>query len=191
MVNDTPQAVVEPASGNDENGGGAAGTPAGTAAAELTVRRQSAAENSGFRKLRLENEQYRKKISELEDRLCAMSGLKKASDAYLSELVDSKMRSDLEQIQRLDPTVSDLDSLGENFLRLIENGIDAKTAFAAVKAASAGAQSPKQPETGAVGNTENADSEFFSSRELDRLTSRDLDNPLIFKKAMKSLKRLK
>ena len=100
------------------------------------------------------------------------------------------MRADLETIRGIDPNVSDLESIGGDFLRLIESGVDAKVAFSAVRAASSDSLVKRPPETGSVGVSEDAQGEFFSSRELDRLTPRDLDNPVIFKKAMKSLKRL-
>ena len=193
-VNDARQAVVEPESGGICNSGGdGAGTPASVTQAELTGRRQSAAENSGFRKIRLENEAYKKEIERLRGELSRASELEKykiQSDIYLSKLVDSRMKADLDAIRQIDPSVNDLESLGGDFLRLIENGVDAKVAFSAVKAASEGSLSRRPPETGAVGVSEEAQGEFFSSKELDRLTPRDLENPLIFKKAMKSLKRL-
>ena len=100
------------------------------------------------------------------------------------------MAADLEAVKAIDPSVNDLGEIGGDFIRLIENGIDAKTAFLAVKTASDGKHSPLPPETGSIGVTESAQSEFFTSKELDRLTSRDLENPLIFKKALKSLKKL-
>ena len=192
-VNDARQAVVEPAADTKTNGGSKAGTPAFAANAQITERRQSAAENSGFRRIRLENEAYKREIDSLRAQLARASELEKykeQSDIYLSKLVDGRMQADLEAIQKLDPTVTDLESLGGEFLRVIENGVDAKVAFSAVRAANEGSLSRRPPETGAVGVAEEAQCEFFSSKELDRLTSRDLENPLIFKKAMKSLKRL-
>ena len=84
----------------------------------------------------------------------------------------------------------DLVSQERLYNNLIENGVDAKVAFSAVRAANEDSLVKRPPETGSVGVTEDAQGEFFSSRELDRLTPRDLDNPVIFKKAMKSLKRL-
>ncbi len=197
-VNDAQQAAVEPAGSIDVNiGDGDAGTPASAVKAELTARRQSTAQNSGFRKMRLENEAYRKEIERLknelsntEKRTAEYEKYKTRSDVYLSALVDGKMRADLETIRGIDPNVSDLESIGGDFLRLIESGVDAKVAFSAVRAASSDSLVKRPPETGSVGVSEDAQGEFFSSRELDRLTPRDLDNPVIFKKAMKSLKRL-
>ena len=147
--------------------------------------------------MRLENEAYKKEIERLknelsitEKRSAEYKKYKTQSDIYLSTLIDNKMRADLEAIRGIDPGVSDLASIGGDFLRLIENGVDAKVAFSAVRAANEDSLVKRPPETGSVGVTEDAQGEFFSSRELDRLTPRDLDNPVIFKKAMKSLKRL-
>ena len=201
-VNDARQAAVEPAYGSTGLsdkiiGDGDAGTPASAVKAGSTSRRQSTAENSGFRKMRLENEAYKKEIERLknelsitEKRSAEYKKYKTQSDIYLSTLIDNKMRADLEAIRGIDPGVSDLASIGGDFLRLIENGVDAMVAFSAVRAANEDSLVKRPPETGSVGVTEDAQGEFFSSRELDRLTPRDLDNPLIFKKAMKSLKRL-
>ena len=86
------------------------------------------------------------------------------------------MRADLEAIRGIDPGVSDLCEYRRRFLRLIENGVDAKVAFSAVRAANEDSLVKRPPETG-PGGTEDAQGQFFSSRELDRLTSRDLDNP--------------
>ena len=59
-VNDARQAVVEPVQGgNASKGGDGTGTPVSVTQTELTGRKQTAAENSGFRKIRLENEAYK------------------------------------------------------------------------------------------------------------------------------------
>ena len=193
-VNDARQAVVEPVQGgNASKGGDGTGTPVSVTQTELTGRKQTAAENSGFRKIRLENEAYKKEIDRLRAQLSRTADIakyKKQSDIYLSRLVENRMQADLEAIRQIDPGVSDLESIGGDFLKLIENGVDAKVAFSAIKAANEGSLCKRPPETGAVGVTEDASGEFFSSKELDRLTKRDLDNPVIFRKAMKSLKRL-
>ena len=71
----------------------------------------------------------------------------------------------------------------------IENGIDALCAFHAVKN-SKKPTAPKTPVTGRLSCQQPCVSEFFSSRELDRLSARELENPDVFKKAMRSLRRL-
>ena len=74
---------------------------------------------------------------------------------------------------------------GEEFIKLIENGIDALIAFRAVKC------NCKKPQSiGAVDTEGGRESEFYSSRELDRLTAKDLEDPAVYKKAIQSLKKL-
>lgn len=175
VVNDTQQAVVAPDMAVSENSG-AVSTDTGVA-----NRTQTAEQNSGFRKMRLENERYKKELE----------SVKSKSDIYLNRLVENKMKSDLDAIKALDPEVQSLEGIGDSFIKLIENGIDAITAYYAVKKATDGKESQKSPESiGMVGAPRVHQSEFYSSRELDRLTARDLENPAIYKKAMESLKRL-
>lgn len=194
VVNDTHQAVVEPE--NDASvsiGGAEVGTPTVSADAESAVRSQSAHENSGFRKLRLENERYRRELEELKKQLEDMPDaqlLRAENERYLEKLVNDKMSADLEKIRSIDPAVESLESLGGEFIRLIESGIDAKIAFAAIKQVTDGKDKPSPPRTGAVGVSESAGGRFYTSKELDRLTPHDLENPAIYKKAMESLKRL-
>jgi len=193
VVNDTQQAVVEPAVSTSETGAVSLGTPEDTDNAEFTVRKQSALENSGFRKMRLQNEQYKSEIDKLKQQISDMSDydtLKQNSKLYLEKLANDSMLRDLERIQKIDPSVESLDSIGGDFVKLIENGVDATVAFLAVSKATEGKVSPKPPKTGAVGFSEKRERGYFSSRELDRLTEKDLENPAIFKKAMESLKKL-
>lgn len=193
VVNDTQQAVVEPAQASTDAGVALAGTPAACEKAEPTDRRQSAAENSGFRKLRLENESCKKEISELKQKLAGLSELesvKAQSDKYLNIIIEDKMARDLERIQKIDSSVTDLASLGDQFIKLIECGIDASVAYNAVKKAREGGLQPKPPGLGAIGHSDHARSQYYTSKELDRLTAKDLENPAVYKRAMESLKRL-
>ena len=193
VVNDTQQAVVAPAKECTNNSADSVGTPESVRSAEVADRVQSARENSGFRKMRLENEKYKREVEQLKTRLSRLSELeniKAQSDVYLEKLISDKMNSDLESIRKLDPSVSSLESLGGDFIRLIENGVDAAVAFGAVKRATEGKVTPKPPVTGAVGRSDSPRNKYYTSKELDRLTARDLENPAIFRKAMESLKNL-
>ena len=172
VVNDTQGAVVVP-----EN--------------KPTV--QSRVQNSGFKKMRLENEQYRTQIDELKSQLAELSKLKdiqKQSDVYLQKLIDDKMARDLKEIQKSDPSVESLDMLGDEFLRLLENGIDASHAYFAIKAAADSKKTKKPPTLSAMNTALDRQNTYYSSSELDRLSQKDLENPAIFKKAMESLKKL-
>lgn len=193
VVNDTQQTVVASAGDCTNNSADGAGTPVPVGDTDIASRVQSARENSGFRKMRLENERYKRELDTLKDKLSRLSELeniKAQSDAYLNKLVSDKMSADLESIRKLDPGVSSLESLGGDFIRLIENGVDASVAYSAVKRATEGKVTPKPPATGAVGRSESPENRYYTSKELDRLTSRDLENPAVFRKAMESLKNL-
>ena len=122
-------------------------------------------------------------MTELEQRLeIAM----RERDLCLSRLAEEKMARDLERIQGEDSDVCELHALGEEFIKLIENGIDALIAFRAVKCSCEQIPEP----IGEICSDGGRESEYYSSRELDRLTAKDLENPAVFKKAIQSLKKL-
>ncbi len=193
VVNDTQQTAVESASAENETGGALSGTPDECTKTEVADRTQSKAENSGFRKLRLENENYKKEIENLKKQLSGLSELeniKRQNSFYINKLISEKMERDLELIRKENSEITDLSELGDDFIRLIENGVEPLTAYNAVKKATDSKAVQTPPSMGSVGYSEGMQSRFFTSKELDRLTSKDLENPLIFKKAMESLKKL-
>ena len=171
VVNDTREAVVAP----------------------QEVQKQTRSQNSGFKRMRLENEQYKSKIEDLESQIAELSKLKdiqKQSDVYLKKLVDDKMARDLKEIQKSDPSVTSLEMLGDDFLKLLENGVDASHAYFALKAVRENQKTEKPPTLRAMDTALDRQNAYYTSRELDRLSARDLENPEIFKKAMESLKQL-
>lgn len=184
VVNDTQGAVVAPPTESDcaigENGGSA-------------TRPQSHSQNSGFKRMRLENEQYRKEIEQLKGEVAELSKLKdlqKTSDVYLNKLVSDKMERDLSEIRNADPSVESLYELGDDFLRLVECGIEPIKAYFAIKDAGNSKKAKRPPSLSPVATNGFSQNPYYSSKELDRLTARDLENPGIFKKAMESLKKL-
>ena len=62
VVNDTQQAVVEPAKDCANTSADGTGTLVPVGNAEVASRVQSNRENSGFRKMRLENERYKREL---------------------------------------------------------------------------------------------------------------------------------
>lgn len=193
VTSGTQQTVVASEQDSVKIGGEVSGTPDTLTKAEPAVRSQSREENSRLRKFRLENESCKREIEALKKQLSGLSemeSIRKENGVYLEALIGNKMSSDLEAIQKIDPSITTLSGLGEDFIGLIENGIDAKVAYSAVKKANEGGFTPSLPVTGAVGNTEGSSTRYFTSKELDRLTKKDLENPKIFKKAMESLKQL-
>ena len=117
--------------------------------------------------------------------------LKEELMRYRQSEVKRRMEADLKAIQRLDPKVKSLDDLGGEYLSLIRSGISGETAYHAIKAKEAAHTKPAPPKIGKVNSRTAEESEFFSSKELDALTSKDLDDPVVYAKAMKSLSRLK
>ena len=185
VVNDTQGTVVESPRESAEN----------TGAKEdgIADRQQSHSQNSGFKKMRIENEQFRKEIESLKGTISELEKLKDikaTSDIYLEKLVNDKMARDLADIQKADPTVESLYDLGDDFLRLVECGIDPLKAYFALKESADSKKVKRPPSLKPMDTASFNQNPYYSSKELDRLTPRDLENPKIFKKAMESLKKL-
>lgn len=106
--------------------------------------------------------------------------------AMEQKLIEGRMKEDLAAIQSIDPSVQSLDELGEDFAKLIAAGVSATVAYNAVKTKTA----PKPANLGPIGQSDNKDSEYFTSEQLDALTEKDLEDPKILAKAMASLAKL-
>lgn len=84
---------------------------------------------------------------------------------------------------------SSVKDLGDTFIGLRAAGVDAVTAYNFVQGGEAGKKG-ELPDIGSVSKGTGSDAEYFSSTQLDKLTSRQLDDPKIFEKALKSLERI-
>ena len=117
--------------------------------------------------------------------------MKQKAEAYEQAAFDNLFKSDLEAIKKAFPDFKGktIDDLGDQFAALRANGVDAVTAYAAMQQAKQATAKPVPPVMGAVNQTP-AEKEFYTSDELDRLTDKDLDDPGIFAKAMRSMTRL-
>ncbi len=226
VVNDTQQAVVEPASQSvTDTSGTPAGTPADSANAEVAPRGQSKADNHAAAQMRrraeaaeaenqrlvsglakygysgantqeildqLEAKQTGSTVAQIQqNRAKAQAAVENDPryQALVEQNIEYAKAEDLRQIQTLDPSVKSVDDLGDDYFKLRAAGIDAKKAFLVVKNSDA-PTTPKPANIGPVNDSGNVESEFYTSEQLDRLTSKDLDNPKILKKAMASLTRL-
>lgn len=103
--------------------------------------------------------------------------------------VDRLMRDGLRDIQAIDPNVKSLDDLGENFAKFISAGLTSTEAYWASKAQQMKEKVLAPSAIGRVSETK-AERDFYTSEELDRLTSEDLKDDAVFEKAMRSLERL-
>ncbi len=105
------------------------------------------------------------------------------------QLIESGREKDLKAVQEIDNSVQSLEELGDEFFTLRAQGISPKTAYFAIKQ-SADMSANKPDSIGAVSDGGGIEGEYFTSEQLDRLTAKDLDNPKIYEKAIKSLSRL-
>lgn len=117
--------------------------------------------------------------------------MKQKADAYEQAAFDNLFKSDLAAIKKAFPDFKGktIDDLGDQFAALRANGVDAVTAYAAMQQAKQATEKPVPPVMGAVNQTK-TEKEFYTSEELDRLTDKDLDDPSIFARAMRSMTRL-
>ena len=109
---------------------------------------------------------------------------------YKKLAIEKLMADDLRTLQEVYPEVKSFDEVGEEFINLLTATHDPILAYEAVKAKEAKTKKTPPPEMGPVGSTAGKEKDFYTSEELDRLTSKDLDDPKIFKIALKSLSRL-
>ena len=94
---------------------------------------------------------------------------------------------DLATVQEIDPTVKDLDSLGEEFFALRSQGIDAKRAYFMLKAADEQTKPHGAYAPGKI-NRGKPESEYYTSEELDNLTDAEMEAN--WEKVMRSMNRL-
>lgn len=111
-----------------------------------------------------------------------------AADAE-SYRAQRQMQEDLAAIREIDPSVTSLTSL-EGYADLVARGITGTDAYYILQGKKAALAAAMPPSTGKVGGT-NEEGRDFTGEELDHLTSKDLDDPSILKKALASLKKLR
>lgn len=113
---------------------------------------------------------------------------------YRQREIDRMMDDDLKAVQAIDPTITSLKDLPQTFLALRFNQaapMSARDAFVATRAIEAQTKTPKPASVGSISGSGTAESEFFTSEELDALTPKMLDDPKVMEKAMRSMARLK
>lgn len=102
-----------------------------------------------------------------------------------------RMEQDLKTIQKIDPNVKSLDELGDEYFKLIRSGISGETAFNAIRAKEGRTEKKEPPKIGAVNSKTAEEKDYYTNDELNALTSRDLDDPKVYERAMRSLGRLR
>lgn len=117
--------------------------------------------------------------------------LKEKAEAYENMAFENVVKEDLAAIKKAFPEekARTVDELGEQFIALRAQGIDPVVAYAAINTAKQATAKPKPPEMGAVGQKP-VEKEFYTSEEIDKLTDKELDDPSIWAKVMKSMTKL-
>ncbi len=166
VVNDTQASVVAmPTEDALEQGGASAQDT------EVTARVQSMEENAGFRKMRLENER-----------------LKSENERYAAMEIQRQMKEDLEAIRAMDPQVTTLEELGEDFTALIAAGVAAPIAFAALRESK---RANLPPAMGAVDADSSGEKTFYSPEEVDALSPAQLSDAGIWARVRASMTKWK
>ncbi|MBE6008657.1 MAG: hypothetical protein E7235_05610 [Lachnospiraceae bacterium] len=111
---------------------------------------------------------------------------KKVKDSRYAE-AQRRLEADLRAIRRIDPEIKEVEDLDEEFFELIRNGFDGVTAFMALKAKKENGKRSTPPAVGRVAKVSDAEKDYFTARELNLLSSRELDDPKVLKKALRSM----
>ena len=112
---------------------------------------------------------------------------------YREQAAKNQRANDLAEIQAKFPTdkVESIEALGEQFAKLRLSGVDNLTAYAAIRTVKGLDTKPTPPETGSVGNNAEPEKEYFTPEEVDKLTPKQLDDPKLMSKVMKSMTKWK
>lgn len=112
---------------------------------------------------------------------------------YQRQLLSYRQLRDFEEIRAHDPAVTArcIDDLGAEYIKLRCAGVGNLTAYEAVKRARESGRKETPPDTGAVGRDISTEKEYYSPEEVDRLSGRELDDPKIMERVMKSMTKWK
>lgn len=102
-------------------------------------------------------------------------------------------KEDMETIQKAYPecAAKSVFELGDDFVRLRAAGVSPIVAYEAVHGAKMKTTKPAPPSTGSVKSSAPAGRDYFTPDEVDRLTSRQLDDPNVMDKVLKSMAKWK
>ena len=96
--------------------------------------------------------------------------IQRLSDELASVKAEKQMQADLAEIQKIDPSVTSCEQLGESYVSYIKAGLSATDAYFAVKSKEA-ATTPSAPKEIGKVNSEPPEKDFFTKEEVDAMTS--------------------
>ena len=160
-------------------------------AEEVAAQIHAAQQGISYEEYQAQQEQQQALMREMMQSDPEFLAMKQKADLYEQEAFNRVFKDDLAAIKKAFPDVKakSVEDLGDMFTALRANGVDAVTAYAAINKGQEATKKPTPPVMGAVNQTP-AEKEFYTSEELDRLTKKDLDDPSIYARAMKSLSKL-
>ena len=106
---------------------------------------------------------------------------------YRSKAIEKMMDDDLKTIQSVYPDVKNLSELGNEFFSLLGATKDPLLSYEAVQAKKAKTLKPTPQEIGAVNSSSSKEKDFYTPAEVDKLTSKDYDNPKIMERVRASM----
>ena len=109
-------------------------------------------------------------ISAEQDNTSKDNEIQRLSDELASVKAEKQMQADLAEIQKIDPSVTSCEQLGESYVSYIKAGLSATDAYFAVKSKEA-ATTPSAPKEIGKVNSEPPEKDFFTKEEVDAMTS--------------------
>lgn len=114
---------------------------------------------------------------------------------YRQQTAKQQQERDIEELRAKYPADKiDLATLDEQYVKLRVAGVDNLHAYAAVRAVKGITEAEKKPvppDTGAVGAAAEQQPDFYTPEQVDQLTQKQLDDPKIMEKVMKSMTKWK
>jgi len=130
-------------------------------------------------------------LREQQERQNELEKLKQENARLIKEQSERIFAEDLKKIQAINPNVKSLDELGNKWWQLMAAGFTAEGAYRAVEADNNVDKKTPPPEMGKISASNKADKTYYTPEEVDALTSKQLDDPVIFANVRKSMTKWK
>lgn len=109
-------------------------------------------------------------ISAEQDNTSKDNEIQRLRGELASAKAENQMQTDLAEIQKIDPSITSCEQLGESYVSYIKAGLSATDAYFAVKSKEA-ATTPFAPKEIGKVNSEPPEKDFFTKEEVDAMTS--------------------
>lgn len=165
----------------------------GATAGELADTLEAQRRNIPVEQLRSERAAEHERIRQAIEDSPEMQRLREEKEALNRWKMERDFADDLAAIKKYNPkeTAGSVMDFGRDFMAARAMGVDTITAYELAQAKKARETKPVPPDVGAIGSSAGIQKDFYTSDELDRLTSKELDDPKVFARAMASLHKLK